>query len=88
MLKRSDLKSDVCDLKQIDVHSKQICFVKRVSDKKHLRDSMLFIWVNAWQKAEMVSPAIVRQYMDSGVMSRYGIINLNDIDLIIEPIRH
>lgn len=67
--------------------SPQICFVRRISDGRFLRGSKVFPWVKSWRWAAMLSPDIVRQYIDSGVMDRYGV-TMADIELVIEPIRH
>lgn len=72
----------------IDMHSKQICLVKRKSDGRYLRGSKMFTWVKNFRRAAMVSPDMIRQYYNDGVLkSRYGISDLSEIELVTEPIR-
>jgi hypothetical protein len=72
----------------VDMHSKQICLVKRKSDGRYLRGSKIFTWVKNFRRAAMVSPDMIRQYHDDGALkSRYGISDISKIELVTEPVR-
>jgi len=70
----------------VDMYSKQICFVQRKSDGKFLRGSKVFPWVKTWRKAAVLSPDLVRQFNELGVLKlRYGIDSLSEIKLVLRP---
>jgi hypothetical protein len=86
----SQIQNNNCNnhIESIDMTSKQICLVRRRSDGRYLRGSKFFTWVSNFRRASMVSPDMIRQYHNSGALkSRYNIESLEEIELILEPIR-